>query len=171
MCGAFATSDRRAVEHRAREVEPLLDVDRERGAPQHGAHLLGDRGEAVVEELELDRVARRSRRALAVARATPLSSSISSPRAGDRAVHPGSTTVVPVASTTIAGPSNRRRLEALAVVDRGVAPLAIGEQAARRRRLGAARRARRRAGSAALSIAPVTSTRAAATSTSRPAKT
>ncbi len=46
----------RAVEHRAREVEPLLHVDRERGAAQHGAHLFGDGGEAVVEELELDRV-------------------------------------------------------------------------------------------------------------------
>ena len=40
-------------------------------------------------------------------RRAPSSSSNSSPRAVRRARHPGSTTVVPVASTTIAGPSNR----------------------------------------------------------------
>ena len=52
-----------AVEHRAGEVEPLADVGRDRGAAQHRAHLLGDRHEQVVHDLEPDRIdlARRAR--------------------------------------------------------------------------------------------------------------
>ena len=45
-----------AVEDRAGEVEPLLDVDRIGGVLQHHAHLLGDRHEQVVEDLEHHRV-------------------------------------------------------------------------------------------------------------------
>src|ERR1700692_1801980 len=44
------------VEHRAGEVEALLDVDRLRGGLQAHAHLLGDRHEQVVEDLQHDRV-------------------------------------------------------------------------------------------------------------------
>ena len=42
------------VEQRAREVEPLLDVDGVRRAFQHLAHVFGDLREAVVEDLEHD---------------------------------------------------------------------------------------------------------------------
>ena len=45
------------IEQRAREVEPLLDVDRERGVLEGEAHLLGDGHEAVVEHFEHDRIA------------------------------------------------------------------------------------------------------------------
>ena len=44
------------VEDRAREVEPLLDVDRVRGGLQPHPHLLGDRHEQVVEDLEHHRI-------------------------------------------------------------------------------------------------------------------
>ena len=43
-------------EHRAGEVEPLLDVHRVGGVLQRDAHLLGDRHEQVVEHLEHDRI-------------------------------------------------------------------------------------------------------------------
>ena len=43
-------------EHRAGEVEPLLDVHRIGGVLQRDAHLLGDRHEQVVEHLEHDRI-------------------------------------------------------------------------------------------------------------------
>jgi hypothetical protein len=46
------------VEHRAGEVEPLLDVDRVGGGLQPHPHLLGDRHEQVVEDLEHHRVHR-----------------------------------------------------------------------------------------------------------------
>ena len=45
-----------AVEDRAGEVEPLLDVDRVGGVLERHAHLLGDRHEEVVEHLEHDRI-------------------------------------------------------------------------------------------------------------------
>ena len=41
-----------AIEDGAGEVEPLLDVDRARRVLQRVAHLLGDRGEALVEHFE-----------------------------------------------------------------------------------------------------------------------
>ena len=44
------------VEHRAGEVEPLLDVHRIGGVLQRDAHLLGDRHEQVVEHLQHHRV-------------------------------------------------------------------------------------------------------------------
>ena len=56
MCGALAISAPAGVEQRAGEIEPLLDVDRGRGRLQRDAHLLGDRHEQVVEDLEPDRV-------------------------------------------------------------------------------------------------------------------
>ncbi len=43
-------------EHRAGEIEPLLDVHRIGGVLQRDAHLLGDRHEQVVEHLEHDRI-------------------------------------------------------------------------------------------------------------------
>jgi hypothetical protein len=49
MCGALATSAPDAVENRAGEIEPLLDVHRGGGFLQRLAHLLGDRHEEVVE--------------------------------------------------------------------------------------------------------------------------
>ena len=45
-----------AVEHRAGEIEPLLDVDRIGGVLQRHAHLLGDRHEQIVEHFEHDRI-------------------------------------------------------------------------------------------------------------------
>jgi hypothetical protein len=50
--------DQRAVggEHRAGEVEPLLDVDRIGGVLQRHPHLLGDRHEQVVEHFQHDRI-------------------------------------------------------------------------------------------------------------------
>ena len=50
--------DQRAVvrEHRAGEIEPLLDVDRIGGVLQRHAHLLGDRHEQVVEHFQHHRV-------------------------------------------------------------------------------------------------------------------
>ena len=45
------------VEHRAGEIEPLLDVHRIGGVLQRHAHLLGDRHEEVVEHLQHHRVA------------------------------------------------------------------------------------------------------------------
>ncbi len=44
------------IEHRAREIEPLLDVHRLRGVTQRLPHLLGNRHVEVVEHLEQDRV-------------------------------------------------------------------------------------------------------------------
>ncbi len=43
------------VEERGRAVAPLLDVRRERGADQRGAHLLGDRTQSGCDHLQLDR--------------------------------------------------------------------------------------------------------------------
>ncbi len=50
--------DQRAVggEHRAGEIEPLLDVDRVGGVLQRHAHLLGDRHEQVVEHFQHHRI-------------------------------------------------------------------------------------------------------------------
>ncbi len=64
MCGALATRSPVGVEHRAGEVEPLLDVDRIGRVLQRHAHLLGDRHEEVVEDLEHDRVDVRAERGL-----------------------------------------------------------------------------------------------------------
>ncbi len=44
------------VEHRAGEIEPLLDVHRLRGVAQRFAHLLGDGHEQVVEHLQQHRI-------------------------------------------------------------------------------------------------------------------
>ena len=51
-----------AVEQRAGEIEPLLDVDGIGGVLQRDAHLLGDRHEEVVEDLEHHRIDRWCRR-------------------------------------------------------------------------------------------------------------
>jgi hypothetical protein len=56
MCGALATSAPVGVEHRAGEVEPLLDVHRRGGVLQRHAHLLGDRHEQVVEHFQHHRI-------------------------------------------------------------------------------------------------------------------
>ena len=53
-----------AVEDRAGEVEPLLDVDRIGGVLQRHAHLLGDRHEEVVEHFEHHRIGVGADRAL-----------------------------------------------------------------------------------------------------------
>ncbi|MNL15235.1 hypothetical protein D3C87_1362110 [compost metagenome] len=44
------------VEHRAGEVQPFLNIDRRRRVLQRHAHLLGNRHEQVVEDLEQDRI-------------------------------------------------------------------------------------------------------------------
>ena len=51
-----------AIEDRAGEVEPLLDVHRIGGVLQRHAHLLGDRHEEVVEDLQHHRVGLRAER-------------------------------------------------------------------------------------------------------------
>ena len=51
-----------AVEKRAGEIEPLLDVDRMGGVLQRHAHLLGDRHEQIVEHLQHHRIGFRSDR-------------------------------------------------------------------------------------------------------------
>ncbi len=45
-----------SVKDGAGEIEPLLDVDRARGVLQRVAHLLGDRDEQIVEDLEHHRI-------------------------------------------------------------------------------------------------------------------
>ena len=42
------------VEERGRAVAALLDVGRERGADEHGAHLVGDGAERRADQLELN---------------------------------------------------------------------------------------------------------------------
>ena len=56
MCGALAIRLPCGVEQRAGEIEPLLDVDRIGGVLQPQAHLLGDRHEEVVEDLQHHRI-------------------------------------------------------------------------------------------------------------------
>ena len=48
------------VEHRARKIQPFLDVDAERCVLQHRAHLLGDVHEQIVEQLEQHRIGLRA---------------------------------------------------------------------------------------------------------------
>ena len=48
------------VEYRAGKIQPLFDVDAERGVLQHGAHLLGDVHEQIVEQFEQHRVGLRA---------------------------------------------------------------------------------------------------------------
>ncbi len=62
MCGALATSVPSWCEHRAGEIEPLLDVHRIGGVLQRHAHLLGDRHEQIVEDLQHHRVGMRADR-------------------------------------------------------------------------------------------------------------
>ena len=61
--------DQRAVggEHRAGEIEPLLDVHRIGGVLQRHAHLLGDRHEQVVEHFQHHRIGLGADRALRAA--------------------------------------------------------------------------------------------------------
>ena len=60
------------VKQRAREIQPLLDVDRVRGVLQLQAHLLGDVHEQVVEHLQQHRVHRRASRVRMGPRLHPL---------------------------------------------------------------------------------------------------
>ena len=111
MCGALATSRPSRVEHRAGEVEPLLDVDRIGGVLQRHAHLLGDRHEEVVEDLQHHRIGlrRRSPRAAAPA-CTRVSTTwffgVISAR------QPSSTTIVWCGSMTAPGRRRARRAAA-----------------------------------------------------------
>ena len=52
------------IEHGAGEIQPLLHVDRVGGVLQRHAHLLGDRHEQVVEDLQHDRIGPRADRGL-----------------------------------------------------------------------------------------------------------
>ena len=74
MCGALAIRLPSRVEQRAGEIEPLLDVDRVRGVLQRSAHLLGDRHEQVVEDLEHHRIDLGADRAARCSRGTTRSS-------------------------------------------------------------------------------------------------
>src|SRR5439155_1095609 len=82
------------VEHRARIVAPLLDVGREGGPPEHNTHLLGDARQAMVGDLERDRVHHAS------SRSPPSRSTVTR--------QPGGTSVVALYSQTTAGPPRRR---------------------------------------------------------------
>ncbi len=57
-----------AVEDRAREIEPLLDIDRLRREPQRLAHLLGNRHEEIVEDFEQHGIRLRPKRLAAPGR-------------------------------------------------------------------------------------------------------
>ena len=119
------------VEQRAREIEPLLDVDRVRGVGERHAHLLGDRHEQVVEDFEQHRVGGRADRVRRAAR--PRRARARGRRARcSVARQPGSTTVVAFSSRITAGPamaSPGRR--SLAVEDRRIAERAVGVDAVR----------------------------------------
>ena len=126
MCGALATSAPVAVEHRAGEIEPLLDVDRIGGVLQRHAHLLGDRHEQIVEDFEHDRVGfgaeRGLRRFFSTRRSSTWFFAVIS------ACQPGSTTIVWWLSMISAGPATRvAGLQRLAVEDAGVAPVAVAK--------------------------------------------
>ena len=58
MWGALATRFPAGVENRTRKVEPLLDVHRIGRVLQGDAHLLGDRHEEIVEDLQHHRIDR-----------------------------------------------------------------------------------------------------------------
>ena len=87
-------------EEGGRAVGPLLDVGREGGAPQDGAHLLGHAGELGDQDLERRR--------------------IHDPPPPTSAVHPSGTQTVQSGSASTAGPGGRlgRRPAAGSVVDR-----------------------------------------------------
>ena len=99
----------RAVEDRAGEIQPFLDVHAQRGVLQHDAGLLGHAHEQVVEQLQQHRV--RPRGAGGAAGGAPgpprnVRRSSMWSRAVTSAVQPGSTTVVALASRTSAGPGS-----------------------------------------------------------------
>src|SRR6185369_3965038 len=85
------------VEHGAGVVPPLLDVRRQRRAAEDHAHLLGDAREAMVGDLERDRIALHRRR----------SSSRRPPVGSTESRQPGGTTVVALYSQTRSGPGSR----------------------------------------------------------------
>ena len=64
------------IEHRTRKIESLLDVDRMRGVLQTVAHLLGNRHEEVVEDLEHDWIGLRAQGLTLGARAHALQQQI-----------------------------------------------------------------------------------------------
>ena len=147
MCGALATRRAVAVEDRAGEIEPLLDVDRVGGVLQRHAHLLGDRHEEVVEHLEHDRIGLGADRARASAAARRGSGRCRS-RAVTSACQPGSTTMVWCGSMTRAGPATRAPgFEVVAQEDGGVVPGAAGIEAGLRRRRRELRRTAAASGS------------------------
>ena len=56
MCGALTTRSPVGRKDRATEIEPLLHVHAAGRVAQRDAHLLGDGGEVIVENLEHDRI-------------------------------------------------------------------------------------------------------------------
>ena len=84
------------VENRAGKIVPLLDVGRERRLPEHHAHLVGDRGEAIVHHGQRDRI--EFHRA---------ASSCRLPKSSTRKVNSGATYAVELNSTTTIGPRMR----------------------------------------------------------------
>ena len=127
------------VEQRAREVEPLLDVDGVGGVLQPHAHLLGDRHEEVVEHLQHHRVDVGADRQRASA-AAGCASARGGRAAVTRACQPGSTTVVAFASAMIAGPSMRvARARVVAPEHRRVVRFVLAEHGHPRGRLQRAR--------------------------------
>ena len=85
----------------ATEIEPLLDVDAGGRVAQRDAHLLGDAGEVVVEDLQHHRIGHRSRNRAVTRSMTPTLATWTAAirRApAPRLRQPGSMTVVDVGS-------------------------------------------------------------------------
>ena len=87
-----------AVEHRAGIVAPLLDVGRERGAPQRRAHLFGDGMHGALKDRQLNRVGSAVHALLLDMTMTRF------PKPSTWAVQPGGSTVAELYSVIIAGP-------------------------------------------------------------------
>ena len=145
MCGALTTRSPLGGEQGATEIEPLFDIHAGGRVAQRDAHLLGDAGELVVEDLQHHRVGCGRRPPLGAA-SRLLSVSSSSPRAKHFASQPGSRPRSDVASQTMAGP-RARRPDAISRVRRPASAAAVASN----QRLGRfARHGSRRASADAL---------------------
>ena len=99
MWSPMAITRRLAIEDRAGIVAALLDIGRERGAPQRRAHLLRDGVHGALKDREFDRIAcRRHALHLFADGMTRL------PKPSTARMHSGGSTVAAVYSVIIAGP-------------------------------------------------------------------
>ena len=161
--------DQRAVggEHRAGEIEPLLDVDRIGGVLQRHAHLLGDRHEQVVEHFQHHRIGIGADRAGASSGTTRVEHEMVLARVIS-ACQPSSTTTVWCGSMMMAGPAH---LVARLSCSRGEhaqprCQCAAGIEARRRAGGGRVRRWSDSTGSGELRAPPIASTETASTTSS-----